>query len=172
MGDDYGYGYLIPKDDTVIIGSVFFPGSNGCKELHERAVELFSGRYAYRLETLKREAWTAVKVSSVRDVVGGQGRVLLAGEAGGIMSPSSGEGISFALNSGKLAGQAVAQVVRQSGSTVKSDEALEAYRESLGPIKRVISKRLALFPIVNSSWGKWMGGTAPGFVADRLAWHM
>ena len=57
-------------------------------------------------ESVKREAWVALSRSRTpRDVVPGAGRVLLAGEAGGFMSPTSGEGISYALNTGRLAGQ-------------------------------------------------------------------
>jgi geranylgeranyl reductase len=42
------------------------------------------------------------------DIFAGTGNVMLAGEAAGLVSPSSGEGISFALSSGAGAGRAVA----------------------------------------------------------------
>ena len=40
-------------------------------------------------------------------VIIGAGGVLLGGEAAGLVSPSSGEGLSFALSSGAVAGRAV-----------------------------------------------------------------
>ena len=43
-------------------------------------------------ESIKREAWVALSVRHTGDVVPGDGRVLLAGEAGGFMSPTLGRG--------------------------------------------------------------------------------
>ena len=167
IGDNYGYGYLIPKDNMAVIGSVFFPGSKGCLEAHEKAVEEFRTRYHYGYKQLRpREAWTAVQVTSVKDIVGGNGRVLLAGEANGIMSPSSGEGISFALNSGKLAGRAIATQGKHKGS---SGMVLDSYNASLKPIKACISRKIKYFPVINSRFGKWLGGNSPAFLVDAVA---
>lgn len=167
IGKNYGYGYLIPKDNMVIIGSVFFPGSKNCLEAHEAALKEYRTRYHYGYEQLRpREAWTAVKVNKVSDVVGGVGRVLLAGEANGIMSPSSGEGISFAMNSGKLAGLAIATQGKHKGAAT---DALNAYNASLKSIKNCISRKLRYFPVINSRFGKWMGGNSPAFLVDAVA---
>ena len=92
--------------------------------------------------------------------------MLLAGEAGGIMSPSSGEGISFAMNSGKLAGLAIATQGKHRGD---GTEVLEAYRASLKPIKGNIRRRLLYFPLLNSHFGKVLGSVAPNFVVDKVA---
>ena len=54
--------------------------------------------------SVKREAAAALYVRTGEDTVPGVGRVLLAGEAGGFMSPTSGEGISYALETGFQAG--------------------------------------------------------------------
>lgn len=167
IGENYGYGYLIPKDGMAIIGSVFFPGSKNCLEAHEAAIAEYRTRYHYGYEQLRpREAWTAVKVNKVSDVVGGIGRVLLAGEANGIMSPSSGEGISFAMNSGKLAGLAIATQGKHRNA---ADSVLENYKTSLKPIKNCINRKLKYFPIINSRFGKWMGGNSPAFLVDAVA---
>lgn len=167
IGDNYGYGYVIPKDDMAIIGSVFFPGSKNCLESHLKAIDEYRGYFPYGADPVrKREAWTAVKVTSTKDIVGGVGRVLLAGEAGGIMSPSSGEGISFAMNSGKLAGIAIASCARSKTTALA---AVEHYRESLKPIRKNIARRLRYFPVLNSNWGKWLGGSSPDFLVDIVA---
>lgn len=166
IGKNYGYGYLIPKDDAVIIGSVFYPGSKHCSEEHEKAIDLFRTQYHYGYKQLRpREAWTAVKVESIKDIVGGVGRVLLAGEANAIMSPSSGEGISFALNSGKLVGLAVATQAKHGDPKM----VLDAYNKSLAPIKSCISRKLMYYPIINSRFGKWLGGNSPMSLVDAVA---
>lgn len=175
IGDDYGYGYVVPKGDHIILGSVFFPGSKHVNKLHEKAVDLYSAYYNYSTERTRREAWNAISVTSVADIAGGHGRVLLAGEAGGIFSPSSGEGISFALNSGTLAGRAIADA--REGATLigkrnhfssEESEALRLYREALGPIRRNIERRLKFFPIMNSDIGKFLGAYVPPKIIDKF----
>ena len=157
----YGYGYIVPKGDVAIVGSVFFPNTKGIPAMHEKALATWKQRYPLG-QTVRREGGVAIQVSTPADIVAGQGRVLLAGEAAGIMSPSSGEGISFALNSGKLAGEAVCQAAR--GAT----PAIEAYEASLKPIRRNIARRLRFFPIMNSSWGKYLGGCAPTWLVSKV----
>lgn len=162
----YGYGYIVPKGDVAIVGSVFFPGTKGIPAMHERALEVFGQRYPLGA-SVRREAGLAIQVRSLDDVVSGEGRVLIAGEAAGIMSPSSGEGISFALNSGQLAGAAVAQALA-AGDAARPDAAHEAYDAALAPIRRNIRRRLFFFPIMNSSWGKWLGGSAPTALVSKI----
>lgn len=150
----YGYGYIVPKGEVAIVGSVFFPNTKGIPAMHEKALQTWRQRYPLG-ESVRREGGVAMQVRGMGDIMAGQGRVLLAGEAAGIMSPSSGEGISFALNSGDLAGRAIVAAARH------ADDALETYETSLAPIRRNIARRLRFFPIMNSSWGKWIGGCLP-----------
>ena len=100
----------------------------------------------------RREAWVALQVRSRGDVVPGAGRVLLAGEAAGFMSPTSGEGISYALKSGDAAGAAVA------GSP---DGALAAYTTATRTLRRDINRRLMFLPVMESRIGKFFGGLTP-----------
>lgn len=176
IGGDYGYGYLIPKGENAILGSVFFPHSKKVSHLHDKAKFMYSSYYPVELEPVKREAWSAISVRKLSDVVAGHGRVLLAGEAGGLFSPSSGEGISFAMNSGSYAGTAIAIADEAAPGTAAHEgpesgesDALRAYRAALAPIRKNIARRLRLFPIINSDWGKHLGGDVPDFMVDRMA---
>ena len=150
----YGYGYIVPKGEVAIIGSVFFPKTKGVTAMHEKAIKVWRQRYQFG-DAVRREGGSAIQVRSANDIISGEGRVLMAGEAAGIMSPSSGEGISFALNSGKLAGAAVVRAAKG------AEEAVELYETSLVPIRKNIRRRLRFFPVMNSSWGKWLGGCMP-----------
>ncbi len=102
----------------------------------------------------KREAWVALSVRDRSDVVTGSGRVLLAGEAGGFMSPTSGEGISYALTSGRAAGEAVA--------THDPDAALSAYAAAIRPASQRHLSPVALAPV---------HGVARGQVPRRVRSH-
>ena len=162
----YGYGYIVPKGDVAIVGSVFFPGTKDIPPMHERALETFRERYPLGA-SVRREAGMAIQVRSLDDVVAGSGRILMAGEAAGLMSPSSGEGISFALNSGRLAGDAVAQA-HAAGDRGDACAALATYERSLVPMRKNIARRLRFFPVMNSSWGKWLGGCMPTPLVSKV----
>ena len=170
IGHDYGYGYIVPKGDVAIVGSVFFPGAKGMPALHARALETFAQRYPLG-ESLRREAGVATQVRGISDVIDGQGRVLLAGEAAGLMSPSSGEGISFAFTSGTRAGAAVAAGLAAGGGR-GAQVARDAYRASLESTRRNIRRRLRFFPVMNSSWGKWLGGCMPTPLVSRITEYL
>ncbi len=176
LGDAYGYGYVIPKGKLAIVGSVFYPGARRVHEVHERALEMYRSFYPYRLQAERREAWTAAQVKNSDDIACGHKRVLLAGEAGGLFSPSSGEGISFALNSGVRAGKAIAAA--REGATVlgtrthaswDESDALRLYRASMQPIVANIKRRLRYFPVLDSDWGKDLARFAPDALVDFVA---
>jgi geranylgeranyl reductase family protein len=110
-----GYGWLFPKGDHVNVGVGGFVPSNGA-----------SGADAMLCESVTRgllESYTrqklGVELSEVRAHVSGQhlglgghsyvprGRVLLAGDAAGLVDPLTGEGIYSAVKSGQAAAGAV-----------------------------------------------------------------
>lgn len=160
IAPDYGYGYVIPKGDVAIVGSVFFPGTKHPLELHLKAIETFRSYYPLG-ESVKREAWTAIQVLRSGDIVCGRGRVLLAGEAGGFMSPSSGEGISFALNTGSMAGSAIA-------AARTTPDVVASYTTATSPVRKNIGFRIRMFPFMNSDWGKWIAGYIPTPIVSKV----
>ncbi len=120
-----GYGWVFPKGERINVGLYArrsdFP-------LRRRALIGYAGR---RLGT-----------SSVRRIVGlplgmggwgyrpGRGRVLLTGDAAGLVDPLLGEGLYHAVISGQLAGRAVA-------AALASDcDACRAYAAAIRPIQR------------------------------------
>jgi flavin-dependent dehydrogenase len=60
------------------------------------------------------------------------GRVLLAGDAAGLINPMTGEGIYYAIASGLLAGQAAAQAIRSREAVAGSRDAGAEYRRMGG----------------------------------------
>ncbi len=159
IGDSFGYAYVVPKGDVAIIGSVFYPKTKRPHEKHDQVIALLKERLPLG-ESRKREAWVALSVRHPRDVVPGRGRVLLAGEAGGFMSPSSGEGISYALNTGRLAGTAIAH----SNGTA----ALAAYESATHHVARNITRKLKWLPFMESRTGKYLAGFVPTPIVSRI----
>jgi len=162
VGDCFGYAYVVPKGDAAIVGSVFYPKTKRPHEKQDLIVERM--RSALPLgPARKREASVALYVRDRADVAPGSGRVLLAGEAGGWMSPTSGEGISYALNSGVLAGRAVAET-----DPDEATAALEAFLDATMGIRSNIRRKLRWLPIMESSAGKYFAGFVPTPLVSRV----
>jgi geranylgeranyl reductase family protein len=159
IGDEFGYAYVVPKGDVAIVGSVFYPKTKRPHEKHAQVLASLQEQLGLG-ESIKREAWVALCVRNLADVNPGAGRVLLAGEAGGFMSPTSGEGISYALNSGSLAGQAIAD-----GSPAN---ALARYRSSVSSISQNVGRKLRWLPFMESRAGKYLAGFVPTPFVSRI----
>lgn len=159
IGDSFGYAYVVPKGDVAIIGSVFYPKTKRPHEKHDQVITRLKERLPLGT-SVKREAWVALSVRHPRDVVPGLGRVLLAGEAGGFMSPSSGEGISYALNTGRLAGTAIAHS--------NGGDALAAYESATHHVARNITRKLKWLPFMESRTGKYLAGFVPTPIVSKI----
>lgn len=160
IGDSFGYAYVVPKGDVAIVGSVFYPKTKRPHEKQDIVLSMLRARLPQLGEAVKREACVALSVRSAEDVVPGRSRVLLAGEAAGFMSPTSGEGISYALNAGRLAGEAIANNA--------PDDALAAYAKSSEHIARNIRRKLRWLPFMESSTGKYVAGFVPTPLVSKV----
>ena len=164
---EYGIGYIMPKGDVAIIGSIFYPGSRDCERKHAGVLDTLRETYPYPLgESVKRESWIAAHLRRPADLVAGEGRILLAGEGGGFLSCTSGEGISFALNSGIKAGKAVAESVA-AGSDA-ADDALRRYELALEPMKRNLGFRMKMFPFMNNDFCKTLACAVPTPIVSKM----
>ncbi len=133
------YGWTIPKGDTVIAGAAFRHGRGSVGAFEEfvlkaRRAGLLAG------EEVSREAAPMMRPVSPLDVSAGYGRVALLGEAAGMISPSSGEGISFALRSASALAAAT-----ESGL----DGALERYRDNAAPLGFEVTAKLAKAAVIH-----------------------
>ncbi len=160
IGDCYAYSYIVPKSDVAIVGSVYYPRTKRPHEKQDQTMAILRSAMPQLGETIKREASVALYVRDAGDVVPASGRVLLAGEAGGFMSPTSGEGISYAMNSGLLAGTAIAEnSPRDAGA---------AYERATAHIAANIRRKLKWLPFMESSWGKHLAGYVPQGIVSRV----
>ncbi|WP_146590077.1 geranylgeranyl reductase family protein [Puniceibacterium confluentis] len=85
----------------------------------------------------------------------GRGKVLLAGDAAGLVDPITGEGIAYALKSGQLASESVLAAL----GAGMPDQALSNYRTALGPIHRAITQARLIRPLI------FLPALRKGFVA-------
>lgn len=78
----------------------------------------------------------------------GRGNVVLVGDAAGFVDPITGEGIAYALQSGRLAAEAAATVIRED----RCVDYARVYRGAVRPVLRSIRIATALRPIVFADW--------------------
>ena len=159
IGDEFAYAYVVPKDGVALIGSIFYPHTKRPWEKQDQVVALLRERMPALGDTVDREAAAALYLRSPDDILQGAGRVLLAGEAGGFMSPTSGEGISYALRTGRDAGIAAA------GDPAT---ALERYATLTGPVTADIRRRFRWLPFMESRAGKYLAGFVPTPIVSRV----
>jgi flavin-dependent dehydrogenase len=160
IGDEFAYAYVVPKGDVAIVGSVFYPKTKRPGDKQDQVLEVLRNSMPHLGPSLKREACAALYLRTPADTAPGVGRVLLAGEAGGFMSPTSGEGISYAVHSGLAAGDAIAASA--------PDGALAAYAASVEGLRRDIRRRLRWLPFMESSAGKYLAGFVPTSVVSKI----
>ena len=123
------YGWAIPKDDAVVVGAAL-PAGSGTAARFERLVATLR-RSGLRLgRSLGREGTLLSRPRHPAELVTGSARVALVGEAAGFVSPSSAEGISFALESGAALAAALAV-----GGV---EGAARRYREATAPLRRKV----------------------------------
>jgi len=164
----FAAGYIIPKDDRVLVGCIFFPNTRRAHELQDKILDRLRERLPIG-ESLKREGWIAPRHKTADDVgwgmVSGKGVVFLAGEAGGFISPTSGEGISWALDTGKTVGQIIAQ-------HDDPQEMIDAYRTQTMRLKKDIARRLKIYPFMTSKTGKKLAKYIPEFVISKVTQNL
>jgi len=150
------FGWFIPKSDSAgEIGAAFEndrrdpPG-----EMLAPLVEHLRGR-GLEFEPGRIRGCRLARPIKASDIWLGQGRVLACGEAAGIVSPSSGDGISYALASGKAAAQTVGLPI---------EPALAEYRRALMPQLAELRRNIAKARLLANRRARRIAGELLPFV--------
>ena len=92
------YGWTIPKGGRLVIGGAFYP-RRGASEKFRLLKERLTRR-GYRFgRILKKEGALLLRPVSLSQICHGRGRIAFVGETAGWISPSSAEGLSYAMRS-------------------------------------------------------------------------
>ncbi|HIH09601.1 MAG TPA: hypothetical protein HA254_02920 [Candidatus Diapherotrites archaeon] len=123
------YGWLIPKGDCVEIGAAVSPFK--AKEKFDLFKKKVSEKFGITGDG-KIESAIVLRPSSLDEIFLGKDSIFLCGEAAALISPSSAEGISYALLSGKYCAEAF-------NSNLKSK--MESYKEKCKPLLKRLNKK-------------------------------
>jgi flavin-dependent dehydrogenase len=129
---DY-YSWTIPKGDSTIIGGAFPMGSDARHRFDALVARLRAEGFRFGAQRGRMAAQVA-RPSRPGDVVVGRSGCALIGEAAGLISPSSAEGISYALRSGAALAFALEDGV---------DGALSRYHQASLPLRLEVIAKMA-----------------------------
>jgi len=101
-----GYLWIFPKGERASVGLATAGPENPLRVLKER---LRSHPLLGRVEVKGAKGWMIPFVLREEELELGRGRVLLVGDAGGLVDPLLGEGVFYAVRSGILAGELLSE---------------------------------------------------------------
>lgn len=122
------YSWLIPKNGDLLAGFAFSPRRD-MRGPKEHFVKMLKGILGRGLKIRPAPSGPVAK-GYPRDVNLGHGRIFLIGEAAGLISPMSGEGISHALLSGRFCAE-----------SLNHDEGMEGYVRRMAPLLEEIKAK-------------------------------
>lgn len=138
------YGWVFPKDDTLTVGVISRRGEGAATK---RYLEDFIGRLGLAgfEPSISSGHLTRCRAD---DSPLSRGRVLVCGDAAGLLEPWTREGISFALRSGRLAGEWAVRIAESHDAVDTRRQALNyafAIKAGLGAEMSVGKRMLAVF---------------------------
>lgn len=107
-----GYAWIFPKGSRLTVGAIAARGRADEQRAYLNHVIALHGLDRFPVE---REGGHLTRCREVDSPLG-DGRILLAGDAAGLLEPWTREGISFALRSGSLAGAVAADIANGTAS--------------------------------------------------------
>lgn len=127
--------WSISKDDTMLYGGAF--PLKRCRENFEIQLQKAKMHGFEFGEEILSEACIVNRPKRMREIFEGKDSAFLVGEAGGFISPSSLEGISWAMRTGECLAKAF-----------DADNPEKAYRRNLKPIKRKLKLKMLKCPFM------------------------
>jgi geranylgeranyl reductase family protein len=125
------YGWVFPKGDVLTVGVI---APRGMGEETRRYLRRFIDRLGFTSIVPTQDSGHLTRCRTDESPFR-RGRVLVAGDAAGLLEPWTREGISFALRSGSLAGSVAAAFAHHRGHELDKglDQYVSAVRETLVP---------------------------------------
>lgn len=143
----WGYGWVFPKKDTLTVGI------GGVLKYNPHMTQTFS----QFLKMLFKEDFNKIPVKGHYIPFGyyknmpGKNNILLCGDAAGLVDPITGEGIAYALQSGKYAAESIIEASMKNNSDKALEIYLKKYRAITEEFRQADFLRLLLFPKISES---------------------
>lgn len=145
------YAWAIPKPGCVLVGSAF-SDPHRARPAFAELTSTMCRRYGIENRPLARAGRALSRPRRAAELCAGDRGALLAGEAAGLVSPSSGEGISYALQSGRAAARALAAA-----------DPDRAYAAAFRAIARRVCAKLIKARIIRTPWTRRLALCLPWY---------
>jgi menaquinone-9 beta-reductase len=140
----WGYGWVFPKKNSVTVGLAgLLDNNSGLRSDFEQFLRQICGF----LPGIPYEGHHIPFGHYLN--MPGRSATLLVGDAAGLVEPVTGEGISFAMLSGRYAGEAVVKAAEQGNPDAALDVYLVGYRKITSLLKQAKWMRYLLFPEIS-----------------------
>jgi menaquinone-9 beta-reductase len=127
----WGYGWIIPKKNTLTVGIAGLPQKN--RSLKE-SFQVFLKQVCSRVPDIQ---WKGHPIPFCNFMLRpGRKNILLVGDAAGFVEPVTGEGIAFAMQSAGYA----AQAVLEAACSGDPQSALRNYKQRYAPLARLLKQ--------------------------------
>jgi menaquinone-9 beta-reductase len=140
----WGYGWVFPKKNSVTVGLAGLLNSNSSLRSN---FEQFLRQICGFLPGIPYEGHHIPFGHYLN--MPGRAATLLVGDAAGLVEPVTGEGIAFAMLSGRYAGEAVVKAAEQGDPNAALDFYLVGYRKITSLLKQAKWMRYLLFPEIS-----------------------
>lgn len=134
------YSWIIPKGNKIIFGSAI-PEDMDFNQLHNLQKKKLSDYGFEMVNPTKKEGSYIIRPYSTKELQIGNNNIALIGEAAGFISPTSAEGISYAMKSGDLLGKAILKTGDLSG-----------YEKNIKSLKMSILRRMIKYPAMYNKY--------------------
>ena len=130
------YSWIIPKEDIIIFGTAIEEGKNAIFYHNLQKQKLNDMGYELN-KPLKKEGCFLLRPMGSRDIYLGKDKIALVGEASGFISPTSAEGISYAMLSANSLAEALIE---------DKKNFLKLYNRKTKFLKRNINLKMLKYP--------------------------
>ncbi len=128
-GIQHGYGWCFPKKDEVSLGmGCLMPYAKDLRTAWEKFVDEFEKRNSVKVDLSNESAMRVPLKGPIQNTI--TKRIMLAGDAGGFVSPATGEGIYYAVASGQIAADTVSDILQ--GRTKGTKEYQRRWKADVG----------------------------------------
>jgi len=142
---DY-YAWTIPKDGAILFGAAVAPGADAREKFEQLKARLIEKGVPLSGKVLKTHGALLRRPQRFSQIVPTNNGAFFLGECGGFISPSSAEGLSYAIKTGRLCAMAILQ------SAGDRKKALREYRRSCLPLRiklavKIVKGRVLYHPL-------------------------
>jgi geranylgeranyl reductase family protein len=110
-GIQHGYGWCFPKKDEVSLGmGCLVPYAKDLRKAWAKFIDEFEKKNSVKVDLSEESAMRVPLKGPIQNTV--TKRIMLAGDAGGFVSPATGEGIYYAIASGQIAADTVSDILQ------------------------------------------------------------